>query len=138
MAQERLLQLITSKYSVGEEHCYSNTAKPEDGSYHESIMISVKAVVPISLAITVPLNELDITRLKTYGEQLEPYAWVFNARDVSFSKHRFWGIFREAILNDAWKRLFPFENKPTLKLQKLLLCGPGSRLVLVFNSGSLY
>ncbi|KAF7970194.1 hypothetical protein HWV62_24842 [Athelia sp. TMB] len=115
-----LLQSITSIYSHGERYCYANSGKPGDGSFHECI--HVKPMGPI----TLPLDALAITRLKSAGKQLEPQVWEFKGTNVSFSKHRQWGKFREGFLRNALQDLYPYENKPTFQLQRLLLCGPGS------------
>lgn len=128
--QAGLLQSITSIYSHGEKYCHANSGKPGDGSFHECI--HVKPMGPI----TLPLDELAITRLKLSGKQLAPQVWEFKGTNISFSKHRQWGKFREGFLRNALQDLYPYESKPTFQLQRLLLCGPGSWSV-EFSQSSL-
>jgi len=123
LASQRDLQsLVASNFGSGGQYCHCVTADPAASA-------SVQHVLHIYSigSIDLPLSNEDAARLVSRAEPLGLDVWGFSSTQVAFAKNPRWLALRDQLMTKVWMDLSPYEERPSFKLDKLLLYGPGSR-----------
>jgi hypothetical protein len=122
LLQNDLESLIASNFGSGGQYCHHITA---DTVASASVKrgLSIQSVGPIEL----PLSHGDAARLVSRAEPLGLELWGFASTQLAFAKNPGWQALRDKLMKEIWMDLAPYEERPSFKLNKLLLYGPGSR-----------
>jgi hypothetical protein len=120
--QKDLESSIASNFGSGGQYCHSISAPPAASSAINN-GLRVDSVGQINL----PLSHGDVSRLVSRAKPLGLEVWEFASQQIAFAKNPAWQALRDQLMQKVWMNLSPYEERPTFKLDKLLLYGPGSR-----------